>query len=451
MSSSARRFALTVVSSFIVGIAACHSAPPPPPPPPVPLSDSATAALRWVESHASAFGADDSVATPAERAEIFALTTGARIIGFSELNEGTHEFPYVVRRAVLALADSGVRGIAIQASMADAMEIDRYVRGGNGDARRLLRTLDNWRWETREMVALVESIRAWNMAHRDREIGFYGFEIPTAAHAVRVITTLPDSLTGPALKSWLVQHYACVAMNEGAHWGLEGRAADSTFWASCGPATTQGLDSIVALRRRLGSRGASDLAFAEEMARLVAHHVSVGLRRMKREDANAEHVMFLANIAGENARLVLWGGDVEMGRLTLDKTTVQTGVPLGQRLGARYRAIAFTYGDGVIRTHVPNPNARIGDEPGLSTITVTPPQPNTYEDVFRRAPESAYWLDMRALPSDLAGAWLKGPRPMRFITDAYSPLASPTAFQTPIEFPANYDAVVFVKKVSAAK
>ncbi|HEX4682975.1 MAG TPA: erythromycin esterase family protein [Gemmatimonadaceae bacterium] len=446
-----RRTIVLGLAVALVSLAACHSAPPPPPPPPVPLSDSATAALQWVQSHAVAFGAEDSVATRAERDAIFAVTSGARVIGFSEMNEGTHEFPYVLRRALFALADSGVRGIALQASMADAMEIDRYVRGGNGDGRRLLRTLGIWRYDTREMAALVESIRSWNQAHPDRTIGFYGFEIPTAAHAVRVITSLPESVTGAPLRSWLAQRYACVAMNEGAHWGLEGRASDSTFWASCGPATAQALDSVIALRRRLGSRATPDLAFAEEMARLVAHHVSVGLRRMKREEANAEHVMFLANLVGENARLVIVGGDVEMGRLTLEKTTVQTGVPLGRRLGDRYRTITFTYGDGVVRTHIPNPNQRTADQPGLGNVTVLPPPPNTLEDVLRRASPGAYWLDMRTLPADAGGTWLKGPRPMRFITDAYTPLVAQTNFETPVEFPANFDGVVFVKRVGPVR
>lgn len=443
--------ARTILVAAIVTIAACHSAPPPPPPPSVPLSDSAAAALQWVESHAVSINADDSVASPAERNELYALTSGARIVGFSELNEGTREFTYLVRRSLFALADSGVRGIAVQGSMADAMEIDRYVRGGAGDARRLVRTLGSWRYETREMAAFVDAIRDWNRAHPDRTIGFYAFEIPTAAHAVRVIESLPDSVTGTALKSWLTQRYACVAMNEGAHWGLEGRASDSTFWSSCAPATVQALDSVSALKARRGARNAADLTYAEAMARLIAHHVSVGLRHMKREDANYEHVMFIANMLGTNARLLLWGGDVEMGRLVLEKTTVQTGVPLGQHLGAGYRAVAFTYGDGTIRTHVPSQGGRGGGEPGLSDITVRPPNPTLLEDMLRRAGPAAYWLDLRNPPKDVGGTWLRGPRPMRFITDIYAPFAPQTSFETPIAFPENFDAVVFVKRVSPVR
>src|ERR1700744_2754547 len=93
---------ISFIASTALAVAAataCHSPPPAPPPAPVPLSDSATAALRWVGSHEGTAAPDDSVAGLAERNAIFALTAGARIIGFSELNEGTHEFPYAIRRA----------------------------------------------------------------------------------------------------------------------------------------------------------------------------------------------------------------------------------------------------------------------------------------------------------------------------------------------------------------
>lgn len=447
-----RSFRLCLILA-VSGLAACHNAPPPPPPAPIPLTDSATAAIAWVQSNATGFTPDDSTtANDPERAKLYALTSGARIIGFSELVEGTHELPYIMRRTLLALADSGVRGIALQASMADAMEVDRYVRGGAGDLRRMLRALNppgSQRIATHEMAALVEALRAWNRANPNKQIGFYAFEIPTAAHAVHDIVALPDSVLGAPLKSWLTQRYACVARNEGAHWGLEGRAADSTFWSSCGPETTQAMDSVIALHKRSMKFGAQ-LSLAEDAARLIQHHVRVGLARMTRQDGNAEHVMFLLDRLGPGAKLVLWGGDVEMGRLTLDRTTVQTGVPLGQRVNAGYRAIAFTVGDGVIRTRVPRPNARTPEPPDISSAAILPPQHNTFEDVFIRAAPAGFWLDMRALPGDIGGAYLKGPRQMRLISETYAPQV-PNQFETPIQFPANYDAVVFVKKATPAR
>ena len=433
-------------------VSACHSAPPPPPPAPRVLSDSAALAVAWVQSHAQQFTLGDSMPNAADRAQIISLAGDAKIVGFSELNEGTRELPLIVRRALFALADgAGFRGLAIQAPMAEALEVDRYVRTGQGDIRKLLRTLGNWRWEDREMLDLVTAIRAWNQSHADKQIGFYGFEIPTAMHAVQVVTSLPDSITGAPLKGWLTQTYGCVYTSESAHWGLEGRASDSTFWNQCGDAVKVGLDSVVALRRRVPSSSAAtrEVAFAEEMARLIQHHVALSLRHTNRHESNVEHLLYLANNLGPDGKLVVWGGDVEMGRLTLDKTTVQTGVPLGARLGAKYRPIAFMYGDGVVRTHRIT-SGRGGVGTGLSDVTILRPNANTYEDVLIRVPAAAFWLDARTLPTDIGGAWLHGPRRARFVTGEYLPQA-PELTETPIELPAYFDAIVYVRHATPAR
>jgi erythromycin esterase-like protein len=440
---------LSLLAAFSVD--ACRSAPKTPPPPPPPLSDSAGAALRWVDSHRATFTGTDSVASSAEQSFLTSFANNAQIVGFSELTEGTHEFAYVVRRAVLALAaSSNVRGLAIQAPMAEAMEVDRYVRGGAGDLTRLLRRLGSWRWETREMRALVEAMRAYNHGRAAADqVGFYGFEIPSAQHAVNVIDSLPEVLTGAPLKAWLRRTYSCVAINEGAQWGREGRTADSLYWRSCGPASVAALDSVSALRRRVGTTAdaAPMLAYAEQMAKLIEHHVRIGLRRLKREELNMEHVLFLSELVGAGNKLMLWGGDVEMGRLTLDGTTVQTAVPLSAKLGDKYRNIAFAFNDGVVRARLLSAMPRGGGEIGLSNVTIRSPLPNTYEDVLGRASGDGFWVDMRSLPSDAAGKWLGGPHPMRLITEQYSAL-SPENFQTSLEFPKNFDAIVFVKTVS---
>lgn len=445
---------LLVLASAAATTIACHSAPPPPPPPPRTLNDSAAGAVRWVDAHTMPFEIADSVASTAERTQLAAFVGSARVFGLSELSEGSHQFPYIVRRTVLGLAESGrVRGLAIQAPMAEAMEIDRYVRGGPGDLPRLLRTLDSWRWETREMRALVDAMRAWNAGKpRAQQVGFYGFEIPSAAHAVHTVTTLPDSVIGAPLKAYLTRQYACVAINESAHWGLEGRTADSSYWNACGPATAAGLDSVLALRGRMSasSRAMGDVDFAVEMARLIAHHVRVGLRHLKREELNTEHVLYLSDQLGPDATLMLWGGDVEMGRLTLERTTVQTGLPLGQRLGDKYRAVAFAFGTGTLRTRGATLGQRGNAPPGLSDVAIAPPLADTYEEALSRAAPSAFWVDMRSLPNDAAGHWLGGPRSMRLVTELYI-AGAPESTETPVEFPKFFDGIVFVKHVTPAK
>lgn len=438
--------------SVAASTTACHSAPPPPPPPPRALSDSASAALRWVQSHAAQFSMSDSVMGAAERSRLIAMVGNARVIGVSELSEGTHEFPYLVRRMLFALADSaGVRGLSLQAPMPEMMELDRYVRTGAGDPRRIMHTLGSWRWETREMFALVEAIREWNRGRSaGQQIGLSGFEIPTAAHAVQVVTSLPDSVAGAGLHAWLRREYACVTTSEDAHWGLEGRAQDSTYWNQCGTVAAHALDSVVALHRRVSasSPSAASVAFAEQMARLIEHHVRIGLRHLPRHQANAEHVLFLANLLGSDTKLLVWGGDQEMGRLPPENNVVQTAVALGERLGARFRTIAFMFGDGAVRAS--RPASGRGTQPsGLGDVAVRSPLPETYEDVLNRVAADAYWLDVSTFPSDNAGGWLRGPHPARLIIELYAPQVA-ELFQVTLEFPKTFDGVLFVRHVTAA-
>ena len=436
-------------------VAACRGAPPPPPTPPPALSASSAAALKWVNANAAGFSLTDSMNLDRDRRALAPIVNGARVLGLSELTEGTDEFPDIVRRTLFALADSGFRGVAIQGPMPEALELDHWVRTSQGDPRRIMRALGSWRWDSREMWTFMLAMRMWNEAHKDRQLGFYGFEIPTAARAVQVVTSLPDSVAGVALNQWLKRTYVCVATNEGAQWGREGRAADSTFWNACGPATAAAADSIAALRSRYSrsSPVMPDIAFAESMARLIRHHVNVGLRHLSRHEANAEHVLFVLDELGPGAKLLVWGGDVEMGRLTLEGRTVQTGVPLGEKLGDKYRAAAFAIGVGTIRARVPSTgrggSGGGGGEPGFGNPRVAVPGLDTYEDVLMRANNPNFWLDMRSLPNDSAGTWLRGPRQMRLISDLYTPLV-PTAFETSLEFPKNYDAIVFARSVSPA-
>src|SRR5206468_3174245 len=63
----------TIALAALIGLAACHSAPPPPPPAPIPLSDSANAAVQWIQAHAAPLAAEDSTPNASERAEFGAL------------------------------------------------------------------------------------------------------------------------------------------------------------------------------------------------------------------------------------------------------------------------------------------------------------------------------------------------------------------------------------------
>lgn len=434
-----------------VGFGACRSSKPPAvEPPPPPLNEAQAAALRWVESHALPVTILDSLRPAADRAPFLDFVGDARILGVSELTEGTHEFAGIMQMILSALSTRGFRGIAIQAPMAETMDLDRYVRTGVGAPRQALRALGP-HWNTQEVLQLVEWIQAYNRAHDAAEqMGFYGFELPTAAHAVQVVTSLPDSIAGSALNGFLRREIGCVTTGESAAWGRDGPASDSTFWNRCRGATAAIVDTLVALRGRLGTSrpGAQGtVAFAELMARVAHHDADVGLKHLPRHQTVAEHILWLADRAGREGKLLVWGRDVESGRLTGEGNVVQSAVPLASTLGGRYRNLAFTAGGGVVRAQPINVGQR---EPGGETnMQLRPPRPDSYEYVLNRATGQSLFLDLRGLPKDSTASWLEGPHLARLVSGVYSenPLGT---FETSLQFPTYYDGLIFDKRVTPA-
>jgi erythromycin esterase-like protein len=435
----------------LVGFGACRSSKPPAvEPPPPPLNEAQAAALRWVESHAVPVTILDSLRPAADRAPFIDFVGDARILGVSELTEGTHEFAGIMQMILSALSTHGFRGIAIQAPMAETMDLDRYVRTGVGMPRQALRALGP-HWNTQEVLQLVEWIQGYNRSHDAAEqMGFYGFELPTAAHAVKVVTSLPDSIAGSAVNGFLRREIGCVTTGESAAWGRDGPASDSTFWNRCRGSTAAIVDTLIALRGRLGTsrRGAQGtVAFAELMARVAQHDADVGLKHLPRHQTVADHILWLADQAGRDGKLLVWGRDVESGRLTGEGNVVQSAVPLASTLGARYRNLAFTAGGGTIRAQPINVGQR---EPGGETnMQLRPPRPDSYEYVLNRATGQTLFLDLRALPKDSTASWLEGPHPARLVSGVYSenPLGT---FETSLQFPTYYDGLLFAKRVTPA-
>ncbi|HEV8233999.1 MAG TPA: hypothetical protein VGP84_05350, partial [Gemmatimonadaceae bacterium] len=115
---STRRSFVTLSTALLLAVAgACHSKAPEVVPPPRPLSDSAAAALRWVDAHAVPISTVDSTRTAIDRMTFLTFVGNARVVGVSELVEGTHEFGAMIQMMLETLSTQGFRAIAIQAPM----------------------------------------------------------------------------------------------------------------------------------------------------------------------------------------------------------------------------------------------------------------------------------------------------------------------------------------------
>ncbi|PSP69136.1 succinoglycan biosynthesis, partial [Halobacteriales archaeon QH_6_68_27] len=102
----------------------------------------------------------------------------ARVVGLGEATHGTREFFRLKHRLIRLLVERlEYRLVAMEANFAETLAIDEYVVHGRGDPREVLDGIRFWTWDTEEVLALLEWLRAFNEGRpvEDR-VRFYGID-----------------------------------------------------------------------------------------------------------------------------------------------------------------------------------------------------------------------------------------------------------------------------------
>ena len=101
----------------------------------------------------------------------------ARVVGLGESTHGTQEFFQLKARLLEYLVQvEGFRVFAIEANQLATERVNRYVEGGAGTARDVMRVMFRV-WNTEEMEQLVEWIRSFNAEHPDKRVRFVGYDM----------------------------------------------------------------------------------------------------------------------------------------------------------------------------------------------------------------------------------------------------------------------------------
>ncbi|MEM0926871.1 MAG: erythromycin esterase family protein, partial [Planctomycetota bacterium] len=120
------------------------------------------------------------------------LFDAPRIIAMGESTHGTREFFQLKHRLFRYLVENhGVRLFGLEASYAACLPINNYIVSGDGDPRAAIKGQGFWTWDTEEVLALVEWMRAWNES-RDpttEPLRFYGFDTQDAYTPLNAVLT----------------------------------------------------------------------------------------------------------------------------------------------------------------------------------------------------------------------------------------------------------------------
>lgn len=105
------------------------------------------------------------------------ILRGHQVIGLGEGTHGTREFFTLKHRLIQRLVEvHGCRLVTMEVSWDRARAVDSYLQHGTGSAADAVAGLAYWTWNTAEVVALVEWLRAYNVRHPEDPVQFTGFD-----------------------------------------------------------------------------------------------------------------------------------------------------------------------------------------------------------------------------------------------------------------------------------
>jgi len=344
------------------------------------------------------------------------------------------------------VARMGFTTVALEASAAEADDINQYVQTGTGDPARLLARLYFWGWNAREVDELIAWIREWNSsAPAAQRVQFRGIDMQYPGASIDSVVSF-ISRAKPDIVNDVKNRYGCLEAYRN-HGPTPGRPrAEYALTASDSRRRCAEDVADATLMVSTNGVGVAGLQAALQHARMVQQFESVaattgaGVNR-RRDSSMAENVAWLREQAGANARMIILSHN--------DRVTRQTnamGAALAAKYGDDYRPIGVSFGTGRF-----NAALQQGSSLGaLQSMNVQSVPARTLEEAFLSATSPLLLLDARRISEGGAPvATLRGPIGVRTIGLGFDPSLETTYFIRRL-LPGDYDLLLFVRTATAS-
>lgn len=405
-------------------------------------------AVDWIRANAIPLTAVEAGNGFADLERLRAMIGGSRIVSLGEATHGTREFFELKHRLLeFCVSELDFTIFGIEASYPECLRINDYVLHGTGKPADALAGQRFWTWDTEELLALIEWMRAWNRKH-ERQVKFYGFDMqfPTEA-ALGVLEYLKR--VAPRLASvsedplWALSDDFCAdrfhllpASTRDAAQScirdiLAAFAAERPAW----------IDATSELEWQLARLNAVVL---EQSARLRLAR-SNGAPGMSRDVAMAENVAALLQIEGPRSKAVLWAHNGHVAREYLhEKALVPTmGRTLHDLFGTDHFVIGFAFNRGAFQA--------IEWGRGLVDHAVGAAPADSLDGTLASAGIGALLLDLSSAPAvGPIADWLATPPLSRWIGAVYSAEHAERYFES-IDPRRAFNALAFVESTTAAR
>ncbi len=419
-------------------------------------ADASEADLRWLGTHSAPLREVNppTGAAPASDADLdlFSRLVGdARVVALGESTHGTREFFLVKHRLLEYLVRRhGFTVFAIEANQIAVETVNRYVHGGQGTARDAMRVMFRV-WNTAEVESLVEWMRAYNAAQRERSLRFVGYDMQDQRRPADTLRAFLER-TEPSLVTKLEQ--------------LLGEYRAQRSWS-----TPQVADSIRSRWRRGGdeiwrevsarrsawlraarTRGDSvSVEWGVQAANLL-RQAALGNETLNvpdRDSLMAANLDWALRTLTPGARAVVWAHDIHVSRGGDRELSFYNGATMGAQLsrlyGDAYRSFSLLTYEGAYSA-----TKSLTDYTMIEAAALPAPSGSlekALHDVPRPSASVGLTVDLRAARRDENARWLQRPHRLRHVGYA----AYDFAFDLEAVFPLEFDGVMFVDRTTASR
>lgn len=371
-----------------------------------------------------------------------AIVGDSRIVALGEATHGTREFFQLKHRMLeLLVEEMGFRIFAIEANWTEALLVNDYVLRGEGDAAKALAGMYFWVWNTEEVLAMIEWLRAYNLdpAHAEK-VQFLGFDMQFSHVALREALLYLDKVDPTYASETREQLQPLMRRQLMAGFGKLPLAERGAI-----------ISRVVRLIERFDRRGAEYIEKSSQEQWRAARQNAVIVRQAAgmfeseppsfeaRDRAMADNVAWILE-QNPKDKIVLWAHNGHVGKTNYGPYRTM-GMFLGERYGPQMVVFGFSFNQGGFRA--------VKQGSGPIEFVVGPAMVGGLDETLASVGAPILAVDLRPVEGTVR-EWLDAKQRTRSIGAVYSEELE-ASYQQPISPRKTFDAVLFVENTTPSR
>lgn len=327
----------------------------------------------------------------------------ARIVSLGEPTHGNREVFQLKHRLIEYLVtEKGFNLFTLECPFAEAYDINRYVVEGIGDPKKALAGIYFWPWDTEEVLALIEWMRAYNAdPSHEKKVKFYGFDVQDPERAARVLLEYLEYVD-PELWQAVTPELSILQIQFSEPVGLGRR-----------PYIPEEYDdaSIAAIKQVMAAFEKNKGTYISKTSEKEWVHVQHHARQVElwidacandgekyveiRDLGQSENIQWLLEQEGEASKAIVWAHNCHISNAAPKGDINMHGYYLRKAYGDQLKIVGLFFNQGGFKAIDANIPSK-----GVSSFTFGPAPVETLEHVLASAQHSISVLDLDKLPEE---------------------------------------------------